>query len=223
MKVLKRNLTYRGRYIVGALAASCMCFASQANAQDSRWYVGGSIGQSYADYNREDYQWDGITNSQDERSTGYKATVGYLFNKHISLEAAYVNLGKFNWRYHDSAVGGNAQDETKVSGFNFSVVGKLPVTDSFSFLGKVGAFRSKTKDNFTQDAAFAVHGSARGLVSETKTNFSYGVGAEYALTKSIAIRAEYENFGEGGSASPDGNGTGRSTTSLFSVGAIYSF
>jgi OmpA-OmpF porin, OOP family len=69
-----------------------------------------------------------------------------------------------------------------ISGWNFSGIGRWPVTDQFDLFAKLGAL--------AWDAS--AHGYARG--NGDGTDFSWGVGAGWNFTDHFTVNAEYQGF-----------------------------
>lgn len=204
---------------------------STAQAADQGWYLGGGLGSGQVKFNADDFVLNTnpifatVSESNDKRKTAYKLFVGYSVNKYFGVEAAYLDLGTYQYRYTDSPAG-NSADDVKIKGFNFSLVGTYPVSEGFSLLGKIGAFSSKTTTNTSADAIFnANYGPwPVGSTNANKTKMSLGVGVGYDLNNSLSLRGEYEQFQEVGTADNVANtGTGRVTPSLWSLSAVYKF
>jgi len=94
---------------------------------------------------------------------------GYQINRYAGVEAGYADLG----RVDNSA--GNINGHAEY----LDAVGTLPLGDKFSVLGSAG-FAHVGLDTS------AGNGSGNGL--------KLGVGAEYALTESVALRALAELY-----------------------------
>ena len=148
--------------IVKVLLAVSGSIAVSAQAQGV--YMGGSVGAS-----RYDGSVPGATLT-DRSSAGIKLYGGYAFTPNISLEAGYVNLGKFK---------GSAAD-VKADGVFVDAVGTLPLGNNFSVLGRLGTFNGKL------DSTLA--GSDRG------TNLKVGAGVQYDLNPKTSVRAEWERY-----------------------------
>jgi OOP family OmpA-OmpF porin len=137
------------------------------------YYVGASLGTS--DIN------DCGFNCTD---TGIKLLGGYQVTPAIGVELAYADLGRFGNNVRASALGVYA-------------IGKLPLANNFSLLGRIGLNNARLK------------GSGN---SNSGLELGYGIGAAYALTPTVDLRGEWERYRFD---SVDG--------SLFSVGAVLKF
>jgi len=137
-------------------------------------------GGSYFDFNagQSDYSlsdgvgiWD-----KDDSDNAYSAHIGSYFNDNVGLELGYTDFGQI------SRAGGS----TKARGISLSLVGKFPVSPSFSLLGKIGTTYSDT-----DTSANGLSGIQTG--SENGFGVSYGVGAQYAFTPKWSILLQYES------------------------------
>jgi OOP family OmpA-OmpF porin len=104
-----------------------------------------------------------------ESGTGLKVYGGWALNPNFALEAGAVQLGKL----------GNGVDEAKARGYTLDAVGTLPLSGPWSLLGRVGLGEVKT---------ITTLGSDRGTALKT------GLGLQYQLNKSVALRGEWERY-----------------------------
>lgn len=178
------------------------------------WYMGGNIGLSTANIDRDRITQNITTTSynDDESDLGYKLFGGYQFNKYFALEGGYFNLGKFD--YALSTATGTAEGDIKVMGANLDAVAILPITENFSAFGRVGAIYSRAKDSF----------GTTGTISITDTNpkesdfkYKFGAGLEYAITDAVGIRLETERYRINDAVGNNGD------IDLLSVGLTYRF
>ena len=93
-------------------------------------------------------------------------------------------------------------------------MGLLPLTDQFSLLGRVGLTYIETRGEFSGTGAVSVT-DTRPRKNETSVKF--GLGAQYAVTDALALRAEWERY-----AVKDAVGN-RGDIDLLLVGLVYSF
>lgn len=184
-------------------------------------YVVGSVGRSSIDIDQNDVDSDlvaagavGVSSNLDDNDTGYKLQLGYQYNKNFAVEGGYIDLGKA--KYSASFAGGSADASVKASGWNISAVGILPINDSFSVFGKVGAIDGKVKIDVS---ASGPGGTASGSESATKWKTLWGAGATYNISKQIGVRFEYEKFNNLG----DDDTTGEDDVDLVSAGVVFKF
>ncbi|MHB9020826.1 MAG: outer membrane beta-barrel protein [Halothiobacillus sp.] len=191
-----------------------------AVADNSGWYVGGNVGQSRAKIDNEritrNLLGSGFTTNSmkdDDRDIGYKLYGGYQFNKYFALEGGYFNLGKFGYTANTTPAG-SLTGKIKLQGVNLDVVGLWPITDKFSLFGRVGVNYAKAQDNFVGTGAVQVVNSNP---SARDTNYKFGVGAQYALTESLDVRAEIERYRINDAVGNKGD------IDLISAGIVYRF
>jgi len=169
------------------LMLSGVMAAPQAWAQ---FYFGGSFGKS--DYESGNVVPDLITSGVvDGDDSGFKVFGGYQFNPYFGLEIAYVDLGKaaYSGSFFGQPVTGGSLDTT---GANFSAVGTIPLSPSFSLFGKLGFFvwEQKARDT-TNGVPFSGKDDGQDL--------SLGVGASLNLARNVSLRLEWERFEAGDS------------------------
>ena len=156
-------------------------------------YVGASVG-------RTNYDLGGCVAlfSCDDEATGFKLYTGGRFSRYFGLELGYVNLGNADRN------GG----EIKAQGANLSLVGNIPLGDSFNIFGKVGGIYAWTKTSTIVPRVPAGKEDGLGL--------SYGVGMQYDINRTFAVRADWDRYrlkyvGQ------------REDADLYSVGVVFKF
>lgn len=190
---MKRLLT------AGFVAATL--FSGAALAQVGP-YVGASIGQS-------NYKVDCEGLSCDKSDLGFKAFGGYMFTPNLGVEAHYVNLGKMTLDPTVVPGFGTLAGDIKGAGWGASLIGMWPI-EQFSLFGKLGFTYMDTKVSGT------LSGFGSASMSESSTNFSWGLGAAYNFSKQLSVRAEWERFRlEFQNEKEDAD--------LFSIGVAYRF
>lgn len=191
--------------------------ATSVQAADSGFYLGGSVGQakldnlSGSDLDRE-LARNGYTSTTnlDDSDTGWKLFAGYRFMKNFALEGAYTNFGTFSARSAITAPSaGVVNTDVDLEAWTVSAVGILPIGDHFSVFGRLGVNVWNVDVSATGTGS---GGTARAAVSEDGTNVVYGLGAAYAVSKNLGVRAEWERY--------DFDGT---DVDLLSAGVSFSF
>lgn len=122
---------------------------------------------------------------------GLKIFGGQQLHKYFGWEASIVRFV----REVESSPGGDVS--TDFWGIGGAAVGILPVSNEFSAFGKLGAMAGRKR----------IRGPG-GDRNDNDLNLLVGIGARYAITPQVAIRAEYEDFNQG---------------NLISVGVSYKF
>src|SRR5437879_6101999 len=206
---------------VAAGMGLALAIPTGASAQDSPWYIGGSIGQSRVKLDTGGLSSDlaaagichaggglssdlaaaGMANtgfSANETDTGFKLFGGYRFHPNFAVEGGYAELGKF------SASGTVTTFNfvpivplpTKVTievgqGLHLAVVGNVPLANQFSVFGRLGAYTMRTEMKVTVSGISSSE-SARN------TGFLLGAGVGYDFTRNVGMRVEWEQFNKVG-------------------------
>lgn len=135
--------------------------------------------------------------------TAYRLAAGYQVNENFGVEGAYVDSGAI------SASGLGVTVNMKNTEWQLAAIGTLPVGNGFSVIGKAGiAFWDIT----TSTTPVAVPG-----FSPNGNDFLWGIGAQYDITKAVAVRGQYESHMIGD------NVTTRDHLNMLSVGVVYKF
>jgi OOP family OmpA-OmpF porin len=188
-------------------------------------YVVGGIGRSTSDLSKGQFDsavtsvGAAITSSSLRRNgTAYKAQAGYQFNPNIAIEGGYVDLGKA--AYSANFAGGSANIDVKTTGLNIAAVGTHPINDTFSAFGKLGLMNAKTATSLTGGGG----GGGNSVASTRKTNFNWGFGGAYTISKQLDVRVEYEKFYTDTVKIPTTTVTiGKAGVSLLSTDFVYKF
>ncbi|MHB1100948.1 MAG: OmpA family protein [Burkholderiales bacterium] len=185
---------------------------ASAQADDiNGWYAGAGIGQSRSNFNNAGIA-AGVGSaataiSSDSRGTAYKLFGGYKFNPNFALEGGYFNLGKFGLSSVTPALNGTM----KVDGWNLDALGILPMSDKFSFYGRLGLQYANTRDSFTGT------GVTNTGPSKNATNYKAGLGLQYDITPSAELRGEWETYRISDAVSS------RSNINVYSVSLVFPF
>jgi OmpA-OmpF porin, OOP family len=108
---------------------------------------------------------------------------GYNFNNNFAAEATYFDGGAPGESY-DLGGGDTGRLEAQFTGLNLSVVGRIPVSESFAVFAKVGYASYDVK---VKASAFGFSDSA----SDSDNDLSYGAGAAFSFGQ-FDLRGEYE-------------------------------
>ncbi len=187
------------RAIAVAAAGALTLAWNTANAQ---WYVGWSFGQS----TMKDANTQLVGTSFDDTDSAWKVFGGYQFHPNAGVELGYINFGTFK------GSGTGLSDNWKANGIHVSVVGTLPLGNEFSLLGRAGLTRWSVDDKFSV-------GTASFSAKENRIDPSFGFGVQYAFTKQLVGRLEYEESKHVGKEAT----TGKSDIDVLSVGVVYRF
>jgi OOP family OmpA-OmpF porin len=197
--------------------------AAPALALDEGFYGGLGFGYTRAKIEAGSIPISGATASTltaDESDTGYKLFGGYQFNRNIGLELGYVDLGRFSaTRIATAPVAGTIVGNIRATGVFTNVVGTFPLQQNFSLIGKLGALFSETKANLSTTGGIALVAGANPSPKESEKNFKLGLGAQYDVSKKIALRGEWDRYFRLGNAAT----TGESDVDMFSLDVIFKF
>lgn len=142
-----------------------------------------------------------------DTATMYRIAGGYQFAPMWGAEVSYGSYGKASMGVATVPfLGTIAAGDWQLSGLQVSGTGTFPLGNAFSLIGKLGIARTDIK-------------LTAASVSATSTKLAYGIGAQYDFTKTVAVRAQYENLGTVG----DVNTTGTAKVSLLSAGVVLKF
>ena len=136
----------------------------------------------------------------DNKDTSYNIYGGSYFNNNFGVELGYTDFGKIT----------RGGGQTDAEGINLSLVGRLPLSNSFNLLGKVGTTYGRTRVT-----ASPASGLATG--SESDWGVSYGIGAEWAFTPALSAVLAWD---EHNLKFP---GSGKDRVSTTSLGLRYRF
>jgi OmpA-OmpF porin, OOP family len=192
-----------------------------AFAQQAGLYLGAGIGATKAKFGDGFASGiAGIEENKDESDKGGKLFAGVQFNRWFALELAYADLGRFSYDYN--AAGANVSTEYRVKAWNLSGQLGLPFSNRFSVLVRGGAGRMKAERETTAasgglDAVLTAAGVPISG-SKSRTNLSWGFGAEYDFSRALGLRLDYDNYGRVGDGS-----VGRARIGMYSLNAIVRF
>jgi OOP family OmpA-OmpF porin len=217
-KIINISGKLAGKLGLAALAAAMSPLVMAQ--QDAGWYGGLSVGRSMStiDDARITAQLKAMglatTSIADrDRSTGYKIFGGYDINRNLAVEAGIFDLGKFGFTA-TTAPPGTLTGDIRLQGLNLDLVGKLPVTEKFSVMGRIGVANTRAQDRFAGTGAVIVTNPSP---SKRETNLKLGLGMGYDFSESLGARLELERY-----RINDAIGN-RGHVDLVSVGLVYRF
>jgi hypothetical protein len=166
--------------LIIALIASAGAIGA-VHAQTPTPYIG--VGVVAADHN---YKISGGTvSNEDGYKAGAKIFGGVDFDKTWGLEAGYTKFGSADANYSIAGVPGSLT----AKGNSLYLAGKatMPINEQFSMFAKLGVARNKTEVTSTLAALRR---------DDSKTEGYGALGAQFQLTKEVALTAEYERYGK---------------------------
>ena len=192
--------------VASALAATCL----SAHAEGG--YFGVGFGQGSVTF--DPVNIPGVSVTEDDKSSSFKIFGGYEFNKYFAAELGYHEFGSFSQTL--TSGGSMGKVELKGHGFFLDLVGKLPLSDSFSLFGKIGLAQT------TLDATYTLTGIFVGCCSNasaSETDPRFGLGAQYNFNRQFGGRIEYERTKNVG----DPNTTGEGDIDYLGIALTYMF
>lgn len=158
------------------------------------WYLGAGVGQGrYDDYALFD---DGsfTSDNTDDTGTALRVFGGVDIGEYFALEATYADFGEATSRAQSDGSGGawNAGPQAAkiaAKGYDFSLVGRLPLTEAWSVFAKVGG--SWLDVGFAVSVDAQCCGPVEDRSKHTDEGVSYGGGARYDGWRPARIVAEY--------------------------------
>lgn len=194
------------------LTVCAVAAAFAAGSASAQVYVGGGFGSSSVS------GFDGsglgiapnIISGGNASKTSTKIYLGYQFSPNWAAEAQYGALGSRNLSVRTPAgVVLPLNGSYSASQFSIAAVGTLPLSSSFSVLGKLGISNNALK--------LTLPGTTdRG----TSNALMMGFGVAYNFTPAASVRVEYENFGK---LTKENGFGGAVRGSNFSVSLKYAF
>ena len=151
------------------------------HAQNPVPYIG--LGVASADHN---YSIAGASSMDaDGYKAGGKLFGGVDFDKTWGLEAGYTRFGSASANYSIGAVPGSVSSK----GHSLYLAGKatMPLNEQFSLFGKLGVARNKNEVHST---------TALYNYDDSKTEGYGAIGAQYSLSKEVALSLELERYGK---------------------------
>lgn len=186
-----------------ALAVASLVGSSAALAENSGFYVDGSIGQMTA--NLPALAGVSVKNSD----TTYSIGTGYNFNEYIGAEVGYQTLGTVGYSATvagttvingNTIVGtGSLSANAKTDGFYFGPKVSYPINEQFSINARAGWYNWSATTTLAAAAAGTINGTAfagnSSISAKTSGTDSYiGLGANYNVSKNVGVSLNYTQF-----------------------------
>lgn len=126
------------------VAVTMVGVSGAALAGNSGFYVLGAAGQTTSDNGKATID-NALTSvggvgfsSAYSKPTVYKLQVGYQINENFAAEGGYVGSNNATYTATGGNLAGPISASGSVSGWNLTAVGRLPLGNQFSLLGKLG-------------------------------------------------------------------------------------
>jgi opacity protein-like surface antigen len=193
------------------------------------WYGGIGVGKSvFKDQKDTCSSLGSILTSRtncdfDLKDFGTQVFGGYQLNTYAGVELGYIDFGKLVARANGTLAGspatGNAEFKAKT--FAATVVGTLPVGDTWGIIGRFGFHRWKVD---APGSATTSTGSTTVTTNPSKTGhpvrIAVGAGVKYDFTKQIGMRVEWNRYDKVGDQPTTGES---SSIDLYSASLVYTF
>lgn len=168
---------------------------------NSHWYVlagagkaTGSIDQKLLDNEMSALGGSGFSSSF-RMPASYVLQAGYQLNNNFAIEGGYFGLTNIAYAATGGNLTGTGTASSNITGWNLTAVGILPIDNHCilcpsGFLGKLGIA-------YIKDSANITNGGSHGSMDGTMLNTTYGIGAQYDVTKSAFWRISADNYSVG--------------------------
>jgi len=149
-------------------------------------------------------------NTPGNGENGYRLKLGYKYSRYLAVQGEYVDFGRTAADVFSNS--SSLSSTFRSTGYGIDTVATVPLWRSFSFYGRLGAYRGEARN------AFAAYSTSL-LGDSRSTRLRYGLGMRYDFTKAFGIKAELERY------SPLGASTGSESDAadLVSVGVSWRF
>ena len=187
-----------------AVALAGFATVAQAAPKDNTWYAGGKLGWSqFHDTGWYDSAAQNNGSTHDSQ-LGAGAFAGYQINPYVGLEMGYDWLGRMEY------TGSQTNGALKAQGVQLTAKLGYPITDDLDVYTRLGGmvWRADSSNN------------KFGSDNDTGVSPVFAGGVEWAMTRDIATRLEYQWVSNIGDADTVGV---RPDNGMLSVGVSYRF
>ena len=217
-----------------ALVGLAALVSTPAVAAERGFYFGLDAGQYSYDVDQRDLDrlvvgamedigldvLDGRSETSEDGFT-YGIILGYQILPYLAVEAAYVDLGDFEYKGNALVTDGvttaelGAQLTGESSGATLSALGILPLVSGWEVYGRAGVYfgSNDAEVRFTADGI-----SESASDSSNSTEFLWGVGAGYTRGD-WTVRLDFQQFMDVG----DSDSTGEVNVNRIVLGAVYRY
>lgn len=182
------RFTFKLAALAAAVAGSLLLALPAAAQSASSTPLGPYVG---ATLGKPDWNADAFGASGESSRAAYKLYGGWRMHPNLAVEASAFNLGRLKGPLGDA----------RADGYAIDAVGMLPWSNTLTGLARVGVGQVKTRF---------------GGASDRNTAPKVGLGLQYQLNTTTAVRGEWERYRLDAF-------NGKSNTDVFSLGAQVSF
>lgn len=236
---------------IGVAVFAAMTFPAAAWASQPGWYVAIDGGQAHYNGIAGDVlQWIAFTpapppgmvigslrpslHHSESNGAGYRLTIGYHFNRYVSVEGSYVNFA--NVRANgDVQVGMTAANPftpieavatytdaamLRAYGWDLAAVASWPLSPRWSLSGRIGIFDSHTRLDIVSTPAPPYFAGPPTSTSESDSSAepTFGVGVSFSPFNHWAARLDWDRYAHMGDRDTI---MGRFNVNLVSLGVVY--
>ena len=151
---------------------------------DSGFYVGAGGGRVKGEF--------GCVSACDNKDTTWHGYAGYQINRYFAVEGGYSDFGTVEST--GTIFGSTASARVDTTAVEIAALGIAPFTDKFSAYIKIGMYR------YESDATLS--GAVVGTSNAKGTEFTIGMGLQYAITDHIGARLEWQRYNDVSSGAP---------------------
>lgn len=215
----------RKTMLLAAAALAASLAGAPAAAQGTGWYIGGGPGAAQADFERADFVGlAGGSYSVDDSDVAPRVFGGYRVAPNWAVEFGFAAFGRFKHRYAGGT--GNAVYHYDASALTVGMNANLPLAGGVSLNGRLGAAftaanlrLASESGTITTNPPVCENSWWYDDCTSTKTNFFWGLGAQFDLNPRWGIRLDYDNYGEVGEQFE----TGRADIEQWSLNVLFRF
>jgi opacity protein-like surface antigen len=175
----------RPRMLVSALLGALLLFASTAMAQESEWRGRNEVSVQGTGFFTKDSQGNGLT-QHSTNAGGFLVSYRYHFYRWLAADASY---GYARNTQQNFTSGGALDVQANLHQATGALVVNLP-----RGVFKLNPYLLAGAGALVFDPTGNAGQSAPGALRQAKAAFVYGGGADFAVSKHLALRAEYRGF-----------------------------
>ena len=225
------SIVFAGPLFAG-LALLCTDAAlAQSSGPQTGIYLGVGLGKTHARFKTDDFTAGDptIAESTDTVDTGYKAFIGWQFNRYIAAELAYASLGRYKYTYRDAA-GLSSSVNYDANSVALSGVFNIPVANDWSLLLRAGVAANQAERSGLSGTLTST--PPVGREAKTKASAMGGAGVQYDIARNASVRLEFEYYGNFGDQKGAGiqsgtanfpDSTGRANIWLYGISGVMRF
>ena len=216
----------------GLAALLCTDMALAETVPNTGFYLGLGLGSSHARFKTDDFTAgnSAISESANTTDTGYKALIGWSFNRYIATELSYTSIGRYRYTYTAGGLSSNVTYDANAVAL--SGLGTIPIGKDWSALLRLGvSVNYAERSSMNGDLFFPA--TSIPATQKTKASPMGGIGLQYDIASNAAVRLEFEYYGAFGEAKGTGipltgggslpDTTGRANIWMFSLGGVMRF